>query len=65
MAEIRIEKKKKPVWPWILLVVILLLVGWAVYELFLKDGQVQALAAITALVPVPDTTLLPDNMICT
>ncbi|PKV75132.1 hypothetical protein [Pontibacter ramchanderi] len=60
MAEIRIEKKKKPVWPWLLLVVILLLLGWAVYEFFLKDGQVQALAAVSQLVPAPSPDLRPD-----
>ncbi len=49
MAEINIEKKKKPVWPWILLVVILLLIGWAVYELVLKDGQT------TAGMPLPES----------
>ncbi|GGG15749.1 hypothetical protein [Pontibacter amylolyticus] len=60
MAEIHIEKKKKPVWPWILLVVILLLLGWAVYELFLRDGQVQALAAVSTLLPAPSPELMPD-----
>ncbi|MDO6391297.1 hypothetical protein Q4E40_14245 [Pontibacter sp. BT731] len=60
MAEIHIEKKKKPVWPWILLVVILLLLGWAVYELFLKDGQVQALAAVCTLLPAPGPDLTPE-----
>ncbi|MCP2044282.1 hypothetical protein [Pontibacter sp. HSC-36F09] len=60
MAEIHIEKKEKPVWPWILLVVILLLLGWAVYELFLKDGQVQALAAFSTLLPAPSPELTPD-----
>ncbi|WP_018477686.1 hypothetical protein [Pontibacter roseus] len=33
MVEINIEKKKKPVWPWILLLIILALIGWAVYEM--------------------------------
>lgn len=36
MAEINIEKKKKPVWPWILLVILLVLIGWVAYE-FLRD----------------------------
>lgn len=58
MAEIRIEKKKKPVWPWLLLVLILLLLGWAVYELFLKDGQIQAQAALSALVHAPSPDLI-------
>lgn len=62
MAEIRIEKKKKPVWPWILLVVILLLLGWAVYELVLKDGQIQAFAAVYTLVHVPAPDLLLETL---
>lgn len=37
MAEIKIEKKK-PVWPWI---VALLLIGALVYYVFLKDDEVQ------------------------
>ncbi|EJF08562.1 MULTISPECIES: hypothetical protein [Pontibacter] len=60
MAEIRIEKKKKPVWPWILLVVILLLLGWAIYELVLKDGQTQALAAVFPLAHIPAPDLIAD-----
>ena len=60
MAEINIQKKKKPVWPWILLVLILLLLGWAVYEFLLRDGQVQALAALGTWVPAPSPELIPD-----
>ncbi|PVY42210.1 hypothetical protein [Pontibacter virosus] len=60
MAEINIERKKKPVWPWILLVVILLLLGWAVYELVLKDRHAQALATVSMLVPAPSPDLTPD-----
>lgn len=37
MAEIKIEKKK-PVWPWI---VALLLIAGLVYYVFLNDNQVQ------------------------
>ncbi|TPE46216.1 hypothetical protein [Pontibacter mangrovi] len=34
MAEINIERKKKPAWPWILLLLIILaLVAWAIYSL--------------------------------
>lgn len=39
MAEINIERKKKPVWPWILLLVIVALLGWAIYEFALKNEQ--------------------------
>lgn len=37
MAEIKIEKKK-PVWPWIVAV---LLIGALVYYVFLRDDEVQ------------------------
>ncbi|MBD1396464.1 hypothetical protein H9Q13_04750 [Pontibacter sp. JH31] len=39
MAEINIERKKKPVWPWLLLLVIVALLGWVVYEFALKNEQ--------------------------
>ncbi|MER2996681.1 hypothetical protein [Pontibacter populi] len=32
MVEINIEKKKKPVWPWILLLIIVGLIIWAIIE---------------------------------
>lgn len=38
MAEIEIERKKKPVWPWILLVILLAIIGWVIYE-YMKDGN--------------------------
>lgn len=60
MAEINIQKKKKPVWPWILLVVILLLLGWAVYELVLRDGQAQALAAVCTQMSASTLDFIPD-----
>lgn len=37
MAEIKIEKKK-PVWPWI---VALLLIGAIIYYVFLRDNETQ------------------------
>ena len=33
MEEINIERKKRPVWPWILLLIILALLAWAIYEM--------------------------------
>lgn len=32
MAEINIERKKTPVWRWLLILLVLALVAWAVYE---------------------------------
>lgn len=39
MAEINIERKKKPIWPWILLLVLVALIGWVVYE-YMTDGEI-------------------------
>jgi len=32
MAEINIERKKTPVWRWLLVLILLALIGWAIYE---------------------------------
>lgn len=47
MAEIHIEKKKKPVWPWVLLVLILLVLGWLIYVFVLQDGNTTAWHPLT------------------
>ncbi|WP_187262399.1 hypothetical protein [Pontibacter beigongshangensis] len=44
MAEIEIERKKKPVWPWILLVILLVIIGWVVYEYMKDTNQIGVLA---------------------
>jgi len=36
MAEINIERKKTPVWRWLLVLLLLALIGWAIYEFVLK-----------------------------
>ena len=36
MAEINIERKKTPVWRWLLVLILLALVAWAVYEFAYK-----------------------------
>lgn len=46
MDEISIEKKKKPVWPWILLLVILALIGWAIYE-YVSESNITSWAEPT------------------
>lgn len=38
MAEINIERKKTPVWRWLLILLLLALIAWAVYE-FVLDGR--------------------------
>lgn len=47
MVEINIEKKKKPVWPWILLLIIVALLIWAIYE-FTSDRNDTETAALPA-----------------
>jgi len=37
MAEINIERKKNSGWGWLLLLVLLALIGWAVYRFFFQD----------------------------
>lgn len=51
MAEINIERKKKPVWPWILLIVLVALIGWVVYE-YMSERTTAATEVS------PDTTAL-------
>ena len=51
MAEINIERKKKPVWPWILLLLIVALLVWAIYELTNDRGD-------TELVEEPTTGMV-------
>jgi len=36
MAEINIERKKTPVWRWLLVLLLLALIGWAIYKFVLK-----------------------------
>ena len=37
MAEINIERKTRSGWGWILLLILLALIGWAVYKFFFQD----------------------------
>lgn len=37
MAEINIERKKNSGWGWLLLLILLALIGWAVYKFFFQD----------------------------
>jgi flagellar basal body-associated protein FliL len=39
MAEINIERKKRSGWGWILLLILLALIGWAVYKFFFQDSS--------------------------
>lgn len=61
MAEINIERKKTPVWRWLLILLLLALVAWAVYEFAFDnetteiDDDVPAtgMVTLTALNPQP------------
>lgn len=51
MVEINIEKKKRPVWPWILLIVIVALIVWAFYDFVIDpDDRIDDDAPVTGLV---------------
>ena len=55
MEEISIEKKKKPVWPWILLLVVVGLIIWAVIDMT-NDNEVEVDEPATGMV-IPATAL--------
>jgi hypothetical protein len=41
MAQINIERKKNPVWPWVIGIILIVLIGWAVYEFGYKRERQQ------------------------
>jgi hypothetical protein len=55
MAEIRIERKKKPVWPYLLLLLIIGLIAWALYEFTNEPDEVESeeMPATGLVVPAP------------
>ncbi len=58
MAEINIERKKKPVWPWLLLILILALLGWAIYELVIEDDTVDNTIETGYVIPAYTSPLI-------
>ncbi|MBC5994463.1 hypothetical protein [Pontibacter cellulosilyticus] len=58
MAEINIERKKRPVWPWLLLIVILALLGWAIYELVTENTVVEEEVEVGYVMPAGTLPLL-------
>ncbi|WP_162345674.1 hypothetical protein [Pontibacter fetidus] len=60
MVEINIEKKKKPVWPWILLLIILGLLVWAIYEFTNDRDNAEAAALPTSGIPAT-ASQVPQN----
>ena len=53
MAEIKIERKKKPIWPWLLLLLIVALLVWAIVELLNDDNEVTVEEAAVPGVVIP------------
>ena len=39
MAEIRVERKRRPVWLWVVVLVIVALLAWAAYDYFVADDS--------------------------
>lgn len=58
MAEINIERKKRPVWPWLLLILILVLLGWAIYELVTEDNVETEVVEVGYILPANTKTLI-------
>jgi hypothetical protein len=53
MAEIKIERKKKSVWPWLLLLVLVALLAWALYELTSNKNEVEEVDAPATGMVIP------------
>jgi len=61
MAEINIEKKKTPIWRWLLVLILLALIGWAIYEFVLKPQDADPFVARPGtglVIPVPVLKIL-------
>jgi hypothetical protein len=59
MAEIKIERKKKPVWPWLLLLLIIALIAWAIYKFTDEPDEMEAdeAPATGLVIPAPPQPL--------
>jgi hypothetical protein len=52
MADINIDRKRTSVWPWILGLIVLALLIWALYELFDRDDDLpETVGSLTQPVP--------------
>jgi hypothetical protein len=52
MADINIDRKRASVWPWILGLIVLALLIWALYELFDRDDDLpETVGALTQPTP--------------
>lgn len=59
MAEINIERKKAPVWRWLLILILLALIAWAVYEFAIKPES----AEIDDDVPATGMVISTSNLL--
>jgi hypothetical protein len=60
MAEINIERKTKPVWPWLLLVLVIALLAWALYQFTNEpddDIDAEEVPATGLVMPAPPQPL--------
>jgi hypothetical protein len=55
MADIKVERKGPSIWPWIIGLIVLALLVWALMELFVRKdpGEVKGQPAATAPISAP------------
>lgn len=55
MAEINIERKKRPIWPWLLLILLVGLLIWGLYEFTNEPDEVEVdeVPATGMVIPAP------------
>lgn len=61
MAEINIERKKKPVWLWLLLILVIALIIWALYKFTNapEETEVETAPATGMVIPVAQDRVSP------
>ena len=60
VAEINVERKAASIWPWIINLLVLLLLGWAIVELLDSDErEIAAVDPVAAPVVAPPVTPVP------
>ena len=62
MAEIKIEHKKAPIWPWILGLLLLMLIGAGIYYYVIKDKQAETEVVANE---IPQNEILPEETTAT
>ena len=62
MAEINIERKKKPVWLWLLLLLVIALVVWAIYTFTNAPDETEADDAPATGLVIPAHLIAPATV---